>query len=168
MKMHVRIDDRFVQLSLTKTIASIPWLTAEVVKDVSKYAMEEVIDPKFMPLDLGRARAGFQKGVEKVGGKFIPIGYSRDIAKGKRLGTAFFHRRPTTATFKTENKVPYIGPLESSHKGRLGRKRWKPARFVYATGSYAHFVDRAINKTVPRVPLIAVPAIMKFRILGGL
>ena len=135
-----------------------PKFMGELIKSTAKVAIGNVIEPRFMPIDIGRMRAGFYKAANKVGAPYHTIGNSTAIRKGMSEGSV----KLTKKEFVAINAVPYALDMEKGHKGRKERIRYKPYRFVYATGPMPGFTRRGVGKAAKKVDSLAQPLIIKY------
>lgn len=139
----------------TKQIVSYatPAFIKAAVKEVGGQFVQNVYNPRIMPIDLGRARAGGRAGFIVTGKQFSPVGYSVGVTEGTAMSGAHL----SATEFESVNKVPYAGELDMSHKGRRSAKRYNPQRYVNATGPYNNFVVTGQKLTVTRMGKILPP-----------
>ena len=166
LELTYKVDTKKFDRDMAFLNKKIPYLLSDAVKELSHKFMKEVIDPAFIPIDTGMARAGFGKGAKAAVVNFLNIGTirtgsagmggkkgQRQRLKGSRTGGVaeglkLSRGKLTKRKFVASNLVPYIAYLETSHAGRKAAKRYSPPRSVMATGSYKAFTGRAYEETI--------------------
>lgn len=76
------------------------------------------------PIDTGRARAGWARAAEALGGSFQPIGEASEVAAGRKKGSTGVEKTKNSALRWIVNGVEYIVFLE------YGSSEQAPAGFI--------------------------------------
>ena len=159
IKVHITLDTRGFDIGMRTLVRSaFPHFLKEAVREVGGEFVSNVYNPRMMPIDLGRARAGGRAGFIITKRPFSPVGYAKGVSEGSSMGGATL----TDTKFESINTVSYAGELDTNHAGRRSGTRYNPRREVMATGPYSGFVKKGQEVTITKMGKIIPPLMNRY------